>query len=55
MKRTTMRPLPNISCLKIDTSKNNIVSHVNENNLIRLAFYKEPKYMPRIDMQSLKP
>jgi hypothetical protein len=38
MSKTTRRPLPNIVCLKIDTAKNRILSHVNENILIGFDF-----------------
>jgi hypothetical protein len=41
MFETTWRTLPNIVCLKIDTAKHRISSHVNENILIEFNFQWE--------------
>jgi hypothetical protein len=53
MLRMTRRTPPHVNCLKIDTAKNRISSHVNDIILIGFNFPKDSKSTIRIDMRAL--
>jgi hypothetical protein len=54
MSGMTGRPLPNVVCLKIDTAKNRISSHVMISYSSDSILCEDSKYAIRIDMQGLE-